>query len=87
MKLENRALVLDLIEWVAARPRSYAEALSVWRTSCPRMPVWEDALDHGFIARRYEPSGMMVGATDAGLAFLRRQRPESAASAGMGSLS
>ncbi|MGD0678897.1 MAG: hypothetical protein ABSC94_26125 [Polyangiaceae bacterium] len=38
------ALVMELLVWVAARPRTYQETTEAWRTSCPRMPVWEDAL-------------------------------------------
>ena len=44
------ALILDLLDWVAGRERTYEEVLSVWRTSCPKLPVWEDANDRGFIA-------------------------------------
>jgi hypothetical protein len=43
------ALVIELLAWVALRPRTYIEAMDAWRTSCPRMPVWEDALDGGLI--------------------------------------
>ncbi len=46
------ALILDLLEWVGPEPRPYAEVLEAWRTSCPRLPVWEDANDRGFVARR-----------------------------------
>jgi trans-aconitate 2-methyltransferase len=52
------ALILDLIEWIGPEPRPYAEVLEAWRTSCPRLPVWEDATDRGFIAvsvRRVRP--------------------------------
>jgi hypothetical protein len=28
-------LILDLIEWVANRDRSYEEVMEAWRTSCP----------------------------------------------------
>jgi hypothetical protein len=37
------ALTLELLNWVAERPRTYGETMAVWRTSCPRMPIWEDA--------------------------------------------
>src|SRR5262249_44982149 len=40
-------LVLDLVEWVAKEPRPYAQVLEAWRTSCPRLTVWEDASDRG----------------------------------------
>ncbi len=46
------ALILDLLEWVGPEPRPYAEVLEAWRTSCPRLPVWEDANDRGFVSRR-----------------------------------
>lgn len=43
------ALVRQLLAWVAERPRTYGEAMEAWRTSCPRLPVWEDALDFRLI--------------------------------------
>ena len=46
------ALTRQLLEWVAARPRTYDEALEVWRTSCPRLSVWEDAVIGGFVECR-----------------------------------
>jgi hypothetical protein len=46
------ALTLQLLEWVAARPRTYGEALDAWRTSCPRLSVWEDAVIDGFVECR-----------------------------------
>jgi hypothetical protein len=35
---------LDFLHWLAAAPRSYAEVMEVWRSTCPRLAVWEDAL-------------------------------------------
>lgn len=65
-------LILDLVAWVADRPRPYAEVMDAWRTSCPRLPVWEDAIDRGLVRRTVENgSGPMVAATDAGVAYLR----------------
>ncbi len=43
------AEVLELLAWVARGPRSYAEAMAVWQTSCPRHSVWEDACGDGLI--------------------------------------
>lgn len=40
-----QALLLDLLEWIAPRPRPYADVIEAWRTSCPRLPVWEEATD------------------------------------------
>ena len=48
------ALILDLVEWVARRARPYDEVMEAWRTSCPRLPVWEDAVARGLVARRRE---------------------------------
>jgi hypothetical protein len=62
------ALILDLLEWVASGERSRAEVLDVWRTSCPRLPVWEDANDRGFV----EETRGIVGITAAGLELLKR---------------
>jgi hypothetical protein len=42
-------LMLQFLGWVAERPRTYAEAMDAWRSSCPRMTVWEDALLDGLI--------------------------------------
>jgi hypothetical protein len=44
------ALVMELLAWIAARPRTYGETMEAWRTSCPRMPVWEDVVDNGLVA-------------------------------------
>jgi len=43
------ALLVELLAWVAARPRTYGETMEAWRTSCPRMPIWEDATDRDLI--------------------------------------
>jgi D-3-phosphoglycerate dehydrogenase len=37
------ALMLELLRWIGERPRSYGETMAAWRTSCPRMSIWEDA--------------------------------------------
>ena len=74
--LENKTLVLDLVEWIGDRPRPYAEVMDAWQTSCPRLPIWEDALDHGFVARqRSAQDGSIVLVTASGRRLLRRERP------------
>jgi hypothetical protein len=50
-------LVFDLLEWLAIEPRPYAEVMDVWRTSCPRLTIWEDAVDLGYVVRRHGGSG------------------------------
>jgi D-3-phosphoglycerate dehydrogenase len=67
------ALVHDLVAWVAERPRTYRETMDAWRTSCPKLPVWEDAIEGGLIAS----DGLVVSLTDAGRAFLRTDRSRS----------
>ena len=39
----------ELLAWIAARPRTYDEAIEAWRTSCPRLSTWDDALIDGLI--------------------------------------
>ena len=46
------ALILDLLEWVTRRDRTYEEVMEAWRTSCPRLTVWEEANDRGLVVRR-----------------------------------
>jgi len=68
------ALILDLIEWIAARERSYEETMAAWRTSCPRLPVWEDANDRGLIRVEVVAGRSVVQVTQAGAAHLARNR-------------
>ena len=44
-------LTLDMLEWLAAGPQPYGEVMEAWRTSCPRLSIWEDALEAGLVAR------------------------------------
>ena len=45
------SLVIDLLVFLKAGPRPYHEVMDAWRTSCPRLPIWEDALDLGLVER------------------------------------
>ena len=66
------ALVLDLVEWVAREPRLYADVIETWRTSCPRLTIWEDAVDRGYVVRQpVEGVGVRVTITEGGERFLR----------------
>jgi hypothetical protein len=42
-------LLMQFLQWVASRRRTYAEAMDAWRSSCPQLTVWEDALLAGLI--------------------------------------
>ena len=69
------SLILDLLEWIGPGQRPYAETMEAWRTSCPRLPVWEDATDLGFIERRREPGQpAVVAVSAAGAKHLRQYR-------------
>lgn len=64
-------LILDLVEFVAREPRSYAEVMEAWRTSCPRLTVWEDAQELGYVVRQAGNAGAAsVIVTEAGRRFL-----------------
>ena len=65
-------LVLDLLEWLAAGARGYEDAMEAWRTSCPRLPVWEDAQDRGLIARDQVNGRRVVRVTLAGRELLEQ---------------
>jgi hypothetical protein len=76
-------LILDLLESIAAHPRLYSEVVGAWRTSCPRLPVWEEANARGFIERRSEEGGALVCLTPVGRNFLRQHRGADAAHTGL----
>jgi hypothetical protein len=68
------ALILDLLEFLATRDRSYNEVIDAWRTSCPRLPVWEDANDRGLVIRELVDRRDLVRISPAGLALLKQGR-------------
>jgi hypothetical protein len=69
-------LILDLLEWIGDGRRPYADVMDAWRTSCPRLTVWEDANERGFVASHCEDGvGAVVTVTPSGCDFLARHRP------------
>jgi hypothetical protein len=42
-------LMLEFLTWIDSRSRTYAETMEAWRSTCPRHPVWDDALIEGLI--------------------------------------
>ena len=68
-------LILDLVEWVGWKERTYHETMDAWRTSCPRLTIWEDATERGLVERFSLDGRLLVRATSAGLAFLHGRRP------------
>jgi hypothetical protein len=67
-------LIFDLVEWIAQAPRTHADVMNTWRTSCPRLTVWEDAVDRGLVARKSSADGAMVEVTAQGREFLGGHR-------------
>ena len=70
--LDNPALIRDLVAWLCDRPRPYDEVMEAWQTTCPRLTVWEDAVDAGLVSIGFAQSGQgkVVSVTDAGREFL-----------------
>jgi len=65
-------LVLDFVEWIAREPRPYSEVIAAWRTSCPRLTIWEDAVDAGYVTRKtIAGCGVIVMVTEDGEKWLR----------------
>ncbi len=54
------ALTQQFLSWVAHSPRTYGDAMDAWRTTCPRLTVWEDAVSDGLV--RLEHGGAMRAA-------------------------
>src|SRR3954469_7137654 len=72
MRNDLDPLILDLLEWIGGEPRFYADVIEAWRTSCPRLTVWEDAIDRGFAVREHGGGGeVTIRLTEAGRDFLR----------------
>jgi len=68
------ALIFDLLEHVACRERRYEEVIEAWRTSCPKLPVWEEATERGLIVRASVKGHAVVRITPAGVALLEQRR-------------
>jgi hypothetical protein len=74
MESTVQTLIVDLLEWIGPTPRSYAEVQDVWRTSCPKLPVWEDAVDAKFLDSWFESGrGRLVAVSASGIEFLRNK--------------
>lgn len=69
------ALILDLLEWISPGARPYREVIEAWRTSCPRLPVWEEANERGFIEYHHsQGSEAVVSVSALGAKFLAEGR-------------
>jgi hypothetical protein len=68
------ALIFDLLEYIACKERGYTEVIETWRTSCPRLPVWEEANERGLVTRGHANGRAVVQITAAGAALLGQRR-------------
>ena len=76
-------IMIQFLSWVADRPRSYAETMDAWRTSCPRLSVWEDAVIADLVRLEGE-RGRAVKLTDRGAAILRQAQNQETSPAPLG---
>jgi hypothetical protein len=64
-------IMIQFLQWVAARPRRREEVLDAWQSSCPRFPVWEDARADGLVRQSGGETGeRRVELTERGRAML-----------------
>jgi hypothetical protein len=66
------SLTLQMLQWLAARPRDYREVMEAWRTSCPRLTIWEDAWSEGLLTRDSDTG--QVAVSEKGRSLLERQK-------------
>ena len=70
LQRQNLELTRQLLEWIDAGDRTYAQALDVWRSSCPRHTIWEDALEAGYIDCGRDAAAVLT-LTRSGRAFVQ----------------
>ena len=75
MEAQISLIMIQFLEWVAAKPRCREDVMDAWRSSCPRFPVWEDARTEGLIRQCGGDRGQhRVELTELGHAALERAR-------------
>ena len=67
------ALIIDLLEWLTKRERTHEEVMEAWRTSCPKLPVWEEANDRGLVITEDVNGRCVVRITSSGRALLAQR--------------
>jgi hypothetical protein len=68
-------IMIQFLAWLADRPRNYAQAMEAWRSSCPRLSVWEDGIIEGLI-RIDNNANRSVRLTPRGAAVLARSQAQ-----------
>jgi hypothetical protein len=51
MASEAKLLIVQFLQWIAVRPRSYAEVRDTWSSTCPLNCAWEDAVSEDLVER------------------------------------
>lgn len=69
------SLIRDLLEWLEKRDRTYEEVMDAWGTSCPKLPVWEDANDRGLVMKEQLHGRCVVRIRSSGFALLQQRKP------------
>jgi hypothetical protein len=60
----TRALTVQLVEWLVRQPRSYGEVIDAWKTTCPRLSIWEDACIDGLVDCDKGPGRIVTPSAD-----------------------
>jgi len=63
-------LIRDLLDWLGRGERRYEDVMEAWRTSCPQLPVWEEANDRGYVDRCCIDGRSIVRLTPSGRNYL-----------------
>jgi hypothetical protein len=75
MPQQPSLIMIQFLAWIADRPRNYAQTMDAWRSSCPRLSVWEDAIIEGLI-RIGSNTNRSIRLTPAGEAALAQAAPQ-----------
>jgi hypothetical protein len=73
MSQPARLIMVQFLAWVADRPRSYGDAMDAWRSTCPQLSVWEDAIIAGLVQIE-SGNGRAVTLTPGGRAVLETEK-------------
>lgn len=68
-----RLITLQFLAWVADRPRRYVDVMDAWRSTCPQLSVWEDAVIAGLVQIE---NGRVITLTRKGRAVLRKEQSD-----------
>jgi hypothetical protein len=78
MSEEPSLIMIQFLAWVADQPRNYAQTMEAWRSTCPRLSVWEDAIIEGLV-RIESDANRTVRLSKRGSAMLEQAQPQTAA--------